>query len=81
MSDGAHQPPGGRVPVLSYGLGPIGLGVADLLAGRDGVTLVGAVDVDPDKIGTDRGLLTMADVVRMSAAVGLIAPHEALAGR
>ncbi|TDE08460.1 dihydrodipicolinate reductase [Jiangella asiatica] len=57
MSEGAHQPLSEGIPVLGYGLGPIGLGVAALLAGRDGVTLVGAVDIDPDKIGTDLGLL------------------------
>jgi hypothetical protein len=43
--------------VLCYGLGPIGLGVAEILAGRPGITLAGAVDIDPAKIGADLGEL------------------------
>lgn len=43
------------IPVLCYGLGPIGLGVADILAERPGVALTAAVDIDPAKIGADLG--------------------------
>jgi 4-hydroxy-tetrahydrodipicolinate reductase len=39
------------VRVLVYGLGPIGLMVARQLAVRDGFRIVGAVDVDPSKVG------------------------------
>jgi 2,4-diaminopentanoate dehydrogenase len=45
------------VRVLCYGLGPIGLGIARLALARSGVSVVGAVDVDPQKIGRDLGEL------------------------
>jgi hypothetical protein len=41
------------IRVLLYGLGPIGTMVARQLAGRDGFRIVGAVDVDPAKVGRD----------------------------
>lgn len=44
--------------VVCYGLGPIGLGIARLALSRAGVTVVGAVDVDPAKVGRDLGELT-----------------------
>lgn len=43
--------------MVSYGLGPIGLGVARLLLKRPRVRLVGAVDVAPEKQGRDLGEL------------------------
>lgn len=43
------------IRVLLYGLGPIGLMVARQLATRDGFRIVGAVDVDPAKVGRDVG--------------------------
>lgn len=42
-----------RIRVLSFGLGPIGLGVARQLAERPGFKIVGAVDIDPTKVGRD----------------------------
>lgn len=45
------------VRVVCYGLGPIGLGIARLAAARSGIAVVGAVDVDPQKIGRDLGEL------------------------
>ncbi|RPI50371.1 MAG: dihydrodipicolinate reductase, partial [Acidobacteria bacterium] len=41
------------IRVLLYGLGPIGVMVARQLASRDGFRIVGAVDVDPAKVGRD----------------------------
>jgi 2,4-diaminopentanoate dehydrogenase len=41
------------IRVLLYGLGPIGLMVGRQLATRDGFRIVGAVDVDPTKVGRD----------------------------
>jgi len=41
------------IRVLLYGLGPIGILVARQLATRDGFRIVGAVDIDPDKVGRD----------------------------
>lgn len=46
-----------KVPVLCYGLGPIGLGIAELLLSRSGVGVIGAIDIDPSKIGADLGEL------------------------
>ena len=43
------------IRVLLYGLGPIGVMVARQLATRDGFRIVGAVDVDPAKVGRDVG--------------------------
>jgi 4-hydroxy-tetrahydrodipicolinate reductase len=43
------------IKVVSIGLGPIGAGVVKQLAARKGFTLVGAVDIDPAKIGRDAG--------------------------
>jgi len=41
------------IRVLLYGLGPIGVMVARQLATRDGFRIVGAIDVDPAKVGRD----------------------------
>src|SRR4051812_35760743 len=46
------------IRVLLYGLGPIGSMVARQLAGRDGFRMVGAVDLDPAKVGRDVGEVT-----------------------
>lgn len=45
------------IRAVCYGLGPIGLGVARLAAARRGVDVVGAIDVDPEKVGRDLGEL------------------------
>lgn len=39
--------------IVCYGLGPIGLGIARLAARRPDMTIVGAIDVDPHKVGRD----------------------------
>jgi 4-hydroxy-tetrahydrodipicolinate reductase len=41
------------IRALLYGLGPIGMMVARQLAIRDGFRIVGAVDIDPAKVGRD----------------------------
>jgi 2,4-diaminopentanoate dehydrogenase len=43
------------IRALLYGLGPIGAMVARQLATRDGFRIVGAVDIDPAKVGRDVG--------------------------
>jgi 4-hydroxy-tetrahydrodipicolinate reductase len=43
------------IDVLFYGLGPIGAAVARQMAGRKGFKIVGAIDIDPAKIGRDLG--------------------------
>jgi 4-hydroxy-tetrahydrodipicolinate reductase len=43
------------IKVVCVGLGPIGAGVVKQLASRKGFRLVGAVDIDPAKVGRDAG--------------------------
>ena len=43
------------IRVLMYGLGPIGAAVARQVASRKGFQIVGAVDIDREKIGLDLG--------------------------
>jgi 4-hydroxy-tetrahydrodipicolinate reductase len=40
---------------MHVGLGPIGAGVVRQVAARKGLTIVGAVDIDPAKVGRDLG--------------------------
>src|ERR1051326_6903384 len=44
-----------RIRVLHIGLGPIGVGVVKQVATRKGFVIVGAVDIDPAKVGQDVG--------------------------
>jgi 4-hydroxy-tetrahydrodipicolinate reductase len=55
-----------NIRVLHFGLGPIGAAVLKQISGRRGFRVVGAVDVDPSKVGRDVG-----DVVGLSGRVGL----------
>lgn len=62
IDTGTAREPRGRgesVPVLCYGLGPIGLAIAAVLCDRPGVTVTGAVDIDPAKAGA--GLSDLLD--------------------
>jgi 4-hydroxy-tetrahydrodipicolinate reductase len=43
------------IRVMHVGLGPIGVAVARQVASRRGLRIVGAVDIDPDRIGRDVG--------------------------
>ena len=45
----------GPIKVLHFGLGPIGAAVVKQVAGRKGFKIVGAVDIDPAKVGKDLG--------------------------
>jgi 2,4-diaminopentanoate dehydrogenase len=54
------------IRTLLYGLGPIGMMVGRQLASRDGFRIVGAVDVDPAKVGRDVGdLLSLERPLRV----------------
>ena len=43
----------GPIRVIHFGLGPIGAAVVRQVANRKGFKVVGAVDVDPAKVGRD----------------------------
>ena len=45
----------GPIKVLHFGLGPIGAAIVRQVAGRKGFKIVGAVDIDPAKVGSDLG--------------------------
>src|SRR5262249_31769851 len=45
----------GPIRVLHYGLGPIGAAIVRQVASRRGFRAVGAVDIDPAKVGRDLG--------------------------
>jgi len=52
------------IPVAAYGLGPIGLRIADRLLCRPSTAeLVAAVDIDEEKIGQDLGVLLERDPI------------------
>jgi 4-hydroxy-tetrahydrodipicolinate reductase len=44
-----------NIRVMLVGLGPIGAAIARQIVDRKGYQLVGAVDIDPDKVGRDAG--------------------------
>jgi 4-hydroxy-tetrahydrodipicolinate reductase len=46
-----------QVRVIQYGLGPIGCAVARHVVERQGIKLVGGIDIDPAKAGQDVGLV------------------------
>ena len=45
------------VKVVHFGLGPIGLQILDLVVGSEKTEVVGAIDIDPEKVGRDVGEL------------------------
>ncbi len=49
------------IRVIHFGLGPIGAAVVRQVAGRKGLEIVGAVDIDPAKVGRDLGEVTGLD--------------------
>ena len=59
------------IKLLHVGLGPIGAGIVRLAASRVGVSIVGAVDVDPAKAGRDLG-----EVCRLRRRLGVTVTSE-----
>lgn len=55
-----------KIRVIQYGLGPIGSAMARHVLERDGLELVGGVDVAPAKIGKDLG-----EVIGLDRSLGL----------
>ena len=58
--------------IVHYGLGPIGAGIARVAAGRADLQIVGAIDVDPSKVGQDVG-----DVVGLGKKLGILVSADA----
>jgi 4-hydroxy-tetrahydrodipicolinate reductase len=54
-----------NIRVIQYGLGPIGSAIARHVVERPSLTLVGAVDIDPQKVGKDAG-----EVIGLGRALG-----------
>nr|MBC7244339.1 dihydrodipicolinate reductase [Chloroflexota bacterium] len=54
------------IRILHYGLGPIGIRIAQVVASRPDLVSVGAVDIDPAKAGKDLG-----DVAEIGRTVGV----------
>ncbi len=52
---------GKKIRVIAFGLGPIGSGIARVVAVREGYEIVGAVDIDPAKAGKDVGMVIGLD--------------------
>ena len=45
----------GKIRVIQYGVGPIGAGMVRLMLTKPDVEIVGAIDIDPRKVGKDLG--------------------------
>jgi hypothetical protein len=45
------------IKVVQYGLGPIGIGIVEVLLARPWIQLVGVIDIDKNKVGKDVGQL------------------------
>ena len=54
------------IRVVHFGLGPIGAAVAQEIAERPGLKIVGGIDIDPAKVGRDVG-----DVVGLKGRIGV----------
>lgn len=59
---------------IHYGIGPIGAEIARVAAAREGVEIVGAVDIDPAKIGKDLG-----EVAELGHPLGVTITDDAAA--
>src|SRR3954468_3712616 len=61
-----------QIRVLHFGVGPIGAAIVKQIAARPGFKIVGAIDVDPAKVGRDVG-----DVAGLSRRLGVRVQDDA----
>lgn len=61
-----------RYRVVQYGLGPIGAATARVVVQKERLDLVGAIDIDPDKVGKDVG-----ELVESGKALGIEVSSDA----
>ena len=59
------------ISVAQYGIGPIGAEIARLLLTKPWIKVVGAVDIDPEKIGKDLG-----EVIGLGRNIGVVVTPE-----
>jgi 2,4-diaminopentanoate dehydrogenase len=62
-----------NIRVMHFGLGPIGAAIVKQVAGRQGFKIVGAIDIDPAKVGRDLG-----DVVGLPKRLGVKVAADAV---
>lgn len=62
-----------KIRVIQFGLGPIGAGVARVIANRPDFQFVGAVDIDPAKVGKDLG-----QIIGLERALGVKVSDDAV---
>jgi len=55
-----------NIKVMHFGLGPVGAAIVKQVAARAGFKIVGAIDIDPAKVGRDLG-----DVVGLPKRIGI----------
>lgn len=70
-----------KIRVIQYGVGPIGAAIVRLLLEKADVEIVGALDIDPDKVGKDLGAVAGVDrnigvIVSDQAAAVLKSPAD-----
>lgn len=65
------------VKVIVYGVGSIGSGVVRTLQARKGVKVVGVIDIDPEKVGKDAGVVAGCDPI----GVTVVATPDELIGK
>lgn len=51
----------GKIRVIQYGVGPIGAGMVRLMLTKPAIQIVGAIEVDPKKVGRDLGTVAGAE--------------------
>jgi 2,4-diaminopentanoate dehydrogenase len=54
------------IRVIQYGLGPIGCETTRAMLGKKGIEVVGAIDIDPEKVGRDVGELLGAGKIGLT---------------
>jgi 4-hydroxy-tetrahydrodipicolinate reductase len=60
-----------KIRAIQYGLGPIGAAVARHAVEREGLELVGGVDIDPAKVGKDVG-----EVIGLDSPLGFVVAEK-----
>ena len=67
------EPSKGKIKIVQYGLGPIGIECAKVVLQRENLRLVGGIDVAEDKVGKDLG-----DLLGTGKTLGIIVSTDAV---